>query len=177
MVKKKNKKWKIKFHPEFWKSAEKLFSNSPRFLIPRKLNDWKYEIKWAWQRVLRGYDDTAVWDFHHHISEQFPKILRDLKEIQHGCPGELYDKKAKKNKECHKWEDILEKMANGFDAARKLDNNEYMKEIKLKKPRKDMFDKDSYTDYKFDKKCYNKLNKEFEEGIELFKKWYFSLWD
>ena len=178
MVKtKKNKKWEVKFHPDFWKSAEKLFSNNPFFLIPRKINDWKYEIKWAWQRIFRGYDDTTVWNLHSQISIYLPKILRDLKKIHHGCPSELFDNKAKKNKECHKWENVLEKMANGFDAARKLDENEYMKKITLKKPRKDMFGEDSYTDYKYDKKHYNRLYKEFEEGIELFKRWYFNLWD
>ena len=177
MTKKKKKEWKIEFAPSFWDSAERLFSSSPRFLIPRKLNDWKYEIKWAWQRVFRGYDDTSVWNLYHHISEQLPKILRQLKNNHLGCPGELFDNKAKKNKECHKWEDILEKMARGFDAAVKIGNNEYMKEIKLKKPEKDIFGKDSYTGYKYDKKCYNKLYKEFEEGMELFKKYFFNLWD
>lgn len=176
MNKKKNKKMKVVFTDSFIKSAEKLFSNNLYYLIPRKLSDWKYEIKWAYQRVFRGYDDTTVWNFHHHIAEQFPRILRDLKENGFGCPSQFYDSKKKDN-ECHKWKEVLEKMAKGFDAAKKIDSNEYMKEVKLKKPKKDVFGEDSYIDYKFDKKHYNSLHKEFKEGVDLFKKHFFNLWD
>ena len=80
-------------------------------------------------------------------------------------------------KNIRQWKEILEKIAKGFDSAKNIDESLYMKKTKLKNPRKDMFGKETYTDYKFDKKCYNKLHKEFEEGVELFKHWYFSLWD
>lgn len=174
---KKDKKLKVILTDGFKDSFVRLFSNNLIYLIPRKISEAKYAIKWAWQRVFRGYDDTMCWDFHSWISEYFPKILRDLKDNNVGCPSELYDKKAKKNKECWKWEEILEEMAKGFDAAKSIDNTEYMKEIKLKKPKKDLFGEDTYIDYKYDEKHYNKLHKEFEKGVDLFKKHFFGLWD
>lgn len=178
MIKKANKKLKIEFHPEFWKSVNKLFSNNLYYLIPRKLNDWRYEIKWAWQRVFRGYDDRITWDLHYYISEYLPKIIRIMKDNVHGHPASIIEDKSKwEVKSVKDWKNVLEKIANGFDAARKIENDEYMKEIKLKKPKKDIFGKDSYTSYKYDKKCYNKLYKDFEEGIDLMKHFYFNLWD
>src|SRR3990167_9910633 len=164
MVKnKKNKKWEVKFHPEFLKSAERLFSDNLRYLIPRKLSDWKYEIKWAWQRVFKGYDDRVTWDLHAYLSDYVPKILREMQSFVHGYPSTPFKKKKQKGdiKSVKEWKEVLEKIAKGFDAARKIENNEYMVKVKLKKPRKDMFGEDSYIDYKFDKKMYNKLYKEF----------------
>ncbi len=177
ITKKKNKKWEVKFAPGFLKSAEKLFSNNPKYLIPRTISNCKYEIKWAWQRVFRGYDDRLIWNLHSYLSDYLPVIVRRLAKIAHGYPSSI-NKKSKANfKNIGDWKKTLEKIAKGFESAKKLDNDEFMKKIKLEKPRKDIFGKDSYIDYKFDKKCYDRLLKEFHEGIELFKRWYFSLWD
>ena len=177
MSKEKNKKWEVKYTPKFLESFEKLFSNNIRYLIPRKLSDWKHEIKWAWQRVFKGYDDQTIWSMHSSISDYFPKMIRELKNEVHGYPSDPFNKEKQEIKSIKDWKNVLEKIAIGFDAARKIDGHEYIKEVKLKKPRKDMFGKDSYIGHKIDKKHYDKLYKEFEEGIELFKKYYFSLWD
>ena len=59
---KKQKELKIVFHPKFWESADRLFSNKLQYLIPRFLSNAKHEVKWAWQRVFRGYDDRITWD-------------------------------------------------------------------------------------------------------------------
>ena len=107
-----------------------------------------------------------------------PRILREMKSFVHGYPGAPFKKKIKNDiNSIKEWKNILEQMANGFESAGKIANHEYMKEVKLKKARKDMFGEDSYIDYRFDKRYYNKLYKEFEEGIDLFKRWYFNLWD
>lgn len=175
---KKTKKWKVAFAPGFLKDVERLFSNKLRFLIPRKINDWKSEIIWAWQRVFRGYDDRITWGLNDWLNENLPKILRKMKSFVHGYPSTPFKKKIKNDIDSIKeWKNILEQMAKGFESAEKISDKEYMKKIKLKKARKDMFGQDSYIDYKFDKKYYNKLYKEFEKGIDLFKRWYFNLWD
>ena len=177
-TKKINKKLKIEVHPEFINDLERLFSSKLKYLIPRKFDDWKYEIKWAWQRVFKGYDDRATWGFDSWVSEYAPKILRDMKSFVHGYPSNSFGKKKKGDIQSVKeWKGVIEKIAKGFDAANSIQNNEYMKKVKLKKPRKDMFGNDSYTDYKFDKKKHDKLMKNFDEGMKLFHKYYFNLWD
>lgn len=59
-----------------------------------------------------------------------------------------------------KWYAILEKIARGFEAKKKQD------ELTWDKKRTKNFEKD-----------YKKLQKEFEEGMILFTKWYQNLWD
>lgn len=175
--KKKDKKWKVEFAPSFLKSAEKLFSNDLKYLIPRKLEDWKYEIKWAWQRVFRGYDDRLTWNLNSYLSEYLPKIIRKMTKNVHGYPRSMNRKAKGGFKNVKDWKNVLEKIVKGFEAANKIDRDEHVKKIKLKKPKKDIFGKDSYIEYKFDKKCYARLLKEFDVGMKLFKLWYFSLWD
>ena len=41
-------------------------------------------IKWAWQRAIRGYDDTIYWSFDDYFS-QF------IKPLQKFCKDELVD--------------------------------------------------------------------------------------
>ena len=175
----KNKKMKVVLTDTFIKSAIKLFSNSPRYLIPRKIQDWKLELKWGYQRIVKGYDDRATWELDFWLSDNLPKIIREMKSFVHGYPASNpFQKKRKGDIQSMKeWKGILEQIAKGFESAGKIGNNEYMKKVKLRKPIKDMFGKDSYTDYKFDKKAYNKMKKDFDEGIKLFHKHFFSLWD
>ena len=150
---KTKKEWKIKFAPSFLKSAEKLFSNNLRFLIPRKISDWKYEVKWAWQRVFRGYDDRWNWGLYHHLQEIIPKCVRSMKKHHIGCPGSLFDSKNKKNN-CWKWSKILEKIAKGFEAKQKISDN-----------------------YLFKGKRFEKLDRKQKEGMKLFVKYFDNLWD
>jgi hypothetical protein len=58
---KKRKKMEIKFAPEFKKSIDKMFSMNPIYSIPRWFTDTRYKIKWAYQRVFRGWDDRWRW--------------------------------------------------------------------------------------------------------------------
>ena len=120
---KKNKKWEVKFAPEFFKSAEKLFSNNPKYSIPRMLSDAKYEIKWALQRAFRGYDDRLTWDFHFFISKYFPVIIRKMIKNVHGYPCSMNRKNKGDFKNVKDWKRTLEKIAKGFEAARDIDND------------------------------------------------------
>ena len=76
-----------------------------------------------------------------------------MKENCSGCPDELYDEK-KVGDECHKWSDILEKIARGFEASKEIEEELL---------------------YKGDK--FMKLDKERKEGLQLFVDNFTSLWD
>lgn len=151
----------IKFHPKFEKSCKRLFSNNPYYLIPRLIRNAKFEIKMAWQRVFRGYDDAFVWDLHHNFSWLMCEALPKLRKNKTGCPGELYDD-SNKDDECHKWSKILLEIENGFKAGKRIgDGDNWGKvgnpDLSLKKDEED--------------------RKIFENGMDLLKKYYFSLWD
>jgi len=78
-------------------------------------------------------------------------MLAHLREFSHGFPAELTE---------DEWTAILTKIEDGFIASRRMHDFEY--EIK---------DGESVMpQYEADKKI-------FEEGMDLLKQWYFSLWD
>jgi hypothetical protein len=46
----------------------------------------KYEIKYAWQRVFRGWDDKATWNLNYYLANIIPQILKELKKGKMGIP-------------------------------------------------------------------------------------------
>jgi hypothetical protein len=110
-------------------------------------------IKWFFQRGKKGYSDCDVWGFDSYLFEVIIGGLEQLKNNHCGCPSDLFDNN-KKGDECWKWVEVLDKIINGFKAAERI------------------------IDYDYDIETgYGGLKKEFDEGIELFKKYFFGLWD
>ncbi len=151
--KKKKKKWKVVYSKGFMNDMERLFSNNPIYSIPRFFSNAKYEIKCAWQRVFRGYDDSWNWGLYQQLQTIIPKCVRWMKKNHLGCPGNLYDEKNKRDN-CWKWKEILEKIAKGFEAKQKISDN-----------------------YLFKGKRFEKLDKQQKEGMKLFVKYFNNLWD
>lgn len=63
-------------------------------------------IKWAWQRVVRGYDDRLYWAMDEYLDPIILAGLRNLRENGHGYPSGLTEKK---------WNQILDKMMVAFE--------------------------------------------------------------
>jgi len=124
------------------------------------------EIKYFYQRGKRGYSDRDAWDFDDYLSSIIIKGVRDLKENVYGCPGDLYDK-DRKNDEYHKWKEILEEIASGFEAAQRIKDMSYMKRVK----------KDKYYTTEVDEKKAEAMTKKYERGMKLFSKYFLNLWD
>jgi len=126
------------------------------------LREWKRQIKWAWQRVFRGWDDRAVWSLNYHLAEIIPSILKKLKEDKVGIPmfcfegleyGENYDYNDESMKIAEeRWNAILDEMITGFEIYNKL------WEI---------------LDYEKEREEYKKV----ERALELLKIHFESLWD
>lgn len=145
----------------FIKSFNKLYSNNPYYVFLRTIKDWKYRIKWAYQRAVRGYDDPWTWDIHSNLSDIMIKILPILRKNCHGCCPNLFDNK-RTDDECWKWQEILLKIEEGFKAAKRIDcmdnwDDENSSGEAKKKDEEDL--------------------KIFHEGMALFKEYYFNLWD
>lgn len=160
---------KIKFHPEFFNDMKRLFSSNPIYAVPRFFRDARFEIQMAWQRVFRGYDDKWGWGFYSELNAVAPLALKQMIEYGNGHPGHLKDLKE--------WHGILRKIIKGFEAADGLAENDYFTKVKLDKPEKDFMGDE--VDYKLVKnvKLEKKLKAEFDEGMKLFKEYYFNLWD
>lgn len=47
-------------------------------------------VRWAYQRVVRGWDDRSVWSLDSHLAKTLGQQLVRMSEIAHGYPGESY---------------------------------------------------------------------------------------
>lgn len=127
------------------------------------------QVKYAWQRVFRGWDDTAVWSIDSYLAKQIPELIRKLKKDQHGYPAcilpEDYEPGATRPEEeeeaiekeaIEKWNNILDSIAEGFEAYVKYDGFKW---------------NDGNT------KEYEEDKKKFETAFQFLIKYFSSLWD
>jgi len=121
-------------------------------------------VVWAWQRVFNGYDDRVIWGIDFYLSRMMPLWLQQLKEKKHGVPGIMFEEEDHdKNgnvlddsleKRLKEYNAILDKIILGFKSYTELDN------------RCDIRSKE-----------YKVLRKNFDQGFDLLKKYYGTLWD
>ena len=71
-----------------------------------KVTNTKDEVKWAWQRVFRGYDDTANWDLGFYIAKISTPVLRNMVKNGVGYPSRITSEE---------WNKILLQIAQGFE--------------------------------------------------------------
>ena len=110
------------------------------------------QIKWAWQRVYRGWDDRVLWSIHDHLIDHLPVWLAWLRDEGMGYPAQMTPEE---------WAQKLGVMIAGFEAARELDDLDWM----------DIEGKDEQA-----KEC-ERLNHAFTEGMKSFSENFFHLWD
>ena len=86
----------------------------------------KSNLKWAWQRLSRGWDNRAIWSIDVYLAELIPQLVRRLKEVTHGVPGSMFEpedwdakaniwKDGKVEAATAKWNAILDEIAEGFE--------------------------------------------------------------
>jgi len=56
----------------------------------RRVREVPRRVKWAHQRVVRGWDDRAVWGLDTHLTLVLGRQLVTMSEIAHGYPGPEY---------------------------------------------------------------------------------------
>jgi hypothetical protein len=148
----------LNFKPKIW---QKIWWPTRRFIksLPEKPRD----VKHWFQRASRGYDDTSYYGVDYHIVKIIIPILKDLRENCHGYPG--YGGMT-----IEKWEKILDRMILGWEAAKRVCDDEYY--LKTGFPEK-RFEGDT----KIWHKAMKKDIKRFEKMMPLFTKYFFNLWD
>jgi hypothetical protein len=127
------------------------------------LEECFYQVKWAWQRVFRGYDDRESFSMSGYLARRISKITRDLASYVEGYPCALYDENTvyvdnsynlseeDENGYHQKWIQILNNIAEGFEAYTETDG---------------------YWDEN------NKILKDkYELGFDLFRKYFDNLWN
>lgn len=111
------------------------------------------EVKWAWQRVFRGWDDRVIWSIDWYLAENIPVWVRALKETKTGVSGACFDWNNEDfDKAQQKQDEIFDAIIEGFESYNKLDST-------------------------FDQTVRDQLQLKFKRGFKLFRKYYSSLWD
>ena len=149
------------------------------YKIKIRLNYLIYDIRSAWQRAKNGYAHSDVWSIDDWFSNTIIHMLSDLIENHSAYPG--YGDADTPDK----WEEILRYMKFCFQESRE-DTCSQQNEIKI--PVCDILVNDDNsvtfsTTPEFDQ--WSKRDKELAEyrkkmlyeGLDLFKKYYYDLWD
>jgi hypothetical protein len=164
---------KLKWYQKIWEFIDDNIWVYPiNIIFSPKLNIRR--IKFLYQRITRGWDDSQTWNLDYEIAKFIVPRLKRFKEITIGVPCNLpsfnidqrsedADKKAEKE-----WDDILDKMIKGFEWLLKEDDWVF---DSYSDP--SLTDKAKYEEYK---KRQRLVQKEVTEGLNLFKIYYRNLW-
>ena len=116
--------------------------------LPRRLKQvkWKRFFRFKWQKLTRGWDDSETWCLRSPFARFILPRLKRFKQLKAGHPCDITAKE---------WDEILDKMIFAFESLLEEENN---------------------PNYEEDVYEFNKRYKKIQEGLELFGKWYLSLW-
>lgn len=77
-------------------------------------------LRGCWQRAFRGYADCDWWDMDYYLVKIILPMLKELRKNSHAYPGDLTEEK---------WTVLLDEMILGFEAAKRVCDDEYYKEV------------------------------------------------
>jgi hypothetical protein len=151
------------------------------------------EVKFAYQRVMRGWDDRAVWSIDYWLDDKMPAMLRKLKEDKHGVPMTMFDGLPLNDEGYHsepemeiasaRWDAVIDKMIAGFEASRRVKDGTYEEELgpyPLYRPAgmpKDEWKAYGHAHFLKTEELRKRDEAIFKEGMALFGEHYWSLWD
>lgn len=116
------------------------------------------EIKYFIQRGRRGWADCDHWNANNYMSNVLLGLMTSFEKNDCGYPFDL-----KKDE----WHEILKKIIAGFEAIKEVCDDSFWDDCK---------DKNGEIDVDIIKIETDKRVAKFNEGIDLFKKYYLNLW-
>jgi hypothetical protein len=180
------------FTNTYW-AVYRFFKNTKIF-HPR---DIYYDIKYFIQRGRRGWSDRDAWSIDWYLCEptMMPAFLHHLKAHKHGTPMSMFPDEPEYIKPdgnpteaAHdiaiaRWDATMDRMIAGWEAAWRILDGLYEKELgdyPMHRPKgvsKADWRKVGDDRYKATRLLEERDQKIFEEGMALFTKHLFSLWD
>jgi len=139
--------------------------------------DIRRDIRDFIQRGRRGWANSDTWGFAYYLSKVILGGVEHLEKIQHGLPTWTPGKTELEAQD--EWDCILNAIINTFRLAKEIGEGDvcYL-------PIKDFTEKEykrlvkALENSKHRMKVLNrKETEEFEKGFELFKEYFFDLWD
>jgi hypothetical protein len=147
----------------------------PFWVTKRIITDAPKEIKWTVQRILRGYSSCDIWNLFDVIAKKTLPMLIAFREMdRHGTPTCMWDNVEDSTEEedkaaKEKWKEILDKMIYAFTFVVHEDNEKYREFLGIEL-------KEGST-WRHKEGSYEAAYKKYEEGMNLFAKYFRSLWD
>ena len=161
----------------------------------KTLRNVYFTLKYAYQRLTRGWDDRAAWSIDWWLDDKMPDILRKLKKDTHGIPVSVFPTEPQYINEYgdptdeaeaiakQRWDDILDKIIAGFEASRRITDGLYEEELgeyPLHQPKnvtKEEWKQAVNKRFLASRTLEERDEKIFKEGMALFVEHYWSLWD
>lgn len=137
--------------------------------IKRIVNTFKWkikQIKFFYQRGKRGWSDYDVWDMDCYLISIILPMLKRLREKSNSFPVNMTEKK---------WNLILSDMIEAFEAAERMKNDDYYKEVSGDSL--EAIKNASKKEIRMWHKLYLKDLKIFEKKAKVFIKYFHHLWD
>ena len=72
------------------------------------MNDFKRKLRFFWQRLTRGWDDSETLSLDHSLAALIAPRLKRFKQLIHGHPADMTEQE---------WNDKLDKMIASFEWA------------------------------------------------------------
>lgn len=128
----------------------------PFYRLKGKIRDYYWQVKYAFQRMFKGYDKTETFEMFSNFIDRYRKILKDYKKHHWGYPGELTEEE---------WDAIVDRMIYCLDMM----DEQYLEKLLLE----DM--SPIYT--VSSKSTYEIMTKYKNEFFQMFSEWFYNLWD
>jgi len=129
------------------------------YQISQAPNDIYSEIKYFIQRGLKGYSQRDIWEFNSYICKSNQEGLKEIRKCGNSCPlGVEY---------IEEWAVILDKIIYAWKLTEDISNGDrqcYVPRVAKK----------LQIEWKLLSK---EEEKERQEGLQLYKQYFFNLWD
>ena len=126
------------------------------YSLKHSLRDVYWEVRYAFQRMFRGYDYIDTFEAFSRFIERYTKIITDLKNNHFGHPFSLSD---------DEWNNILDDMLYHLYY---MDEDNVTKELEKDVPKKWRADLDTVGEV---------MNKHKDEFFKLFSEYFYNLWN
>lgn len=135
--------------------------NFKGYSLWNKIKELFWQIRYAWQRAWRGYDNADVFNLDVEFTKRMLPILKNFKQDNIGC---WYDKINNRWMTLEETNSIVQKM---IDLLEHCDENEWL-DMNLNL----IEDKD----YELIKEIELKAYKNRKEFLKIFSEWFDCLW-
>lgn len=149
------------------------FSNPIKYAL-RTINNWCSNLchifrwlKWCWQRAFRGWADCDWWSMDYYLVQTILPMLKALKENTISYPGSCPTPE--------RWDELLDEMIEGFEAAKRVCEDEYY--IEVSGDSIEAINNATSDEVKQWGKMSVADQKLFKKKMKIFMEYFFNLWD